>query len=660
MTTEMLDPRVGAWLDAGPQAAPPIAFDEIMSAVATTAQEPRRARVGGRVLPFTRPRLLLVAAVIVAATATGAYLLRDTIADIASPQRDPSGLLYPFPETRTTVERSGGPAVDAEPVPITTLTREGAWVIVASCTGGGTMTVDVWDRSIVYEGGTAGPEAMPNDRLPVPCDGIPASMRVATINAFSGDDGVELQHEVVLVPQAGQSWRVAVGEVTDLEGAPSFPALETGDGALVLNDLIEPLLVRSRTGGGIGLQVPTGVTTITALVQCLGDPVTISLHDGTALGTLDCMDPGVTHRLDATAEDGMSLLTASDGFTWVRLAAEAVPAAAAQRPEAPVLPDGLADVRFAEGDQSNVAFGTLGGNIQTVLPVGASPAGAAAGDVVVLGRSDGTGGALELWSLSEAAAQRTIATVDDGAFFGAWVDPTHEQVFYGVIERVGDEQAGSIHRVGFDGTGDVVITSAQPIERATFAQQVLAVDESAFVVEWCLDGTCERAIYDTATGEIRRVNPAGSVPCDLLGAIDGRLVLATAAACDGPDPRTIVSQALDGSDTVTVGEGLASGRVVDTTDGPAVVLFDHADETRTTISIAPLDGSGVRELWAAEHEPGFQYSPSSVRLPPGDWILVGGPVGDTPGYAAMGRPIPVLLNVLTGERIELPNLPHSE
>jgi hypothetical protein len=659
MTTERLDPRINVWLDAGPVGAPPVSFDAIMAAVDTMAQEPRRPRVGGRVLPVTGPRLLLVAAAVLVAVAASGYVLRDEIARVAMP-RDPSSLLYPYPETQTISERSGGPAVDSEPVLITTLKQEAAWVVVASCTGGGSMTVDVWDRSVVFEGGTEGPEAMPNDRLPVSCDGAPASMRVATLNAFGGDDGVELHHEVVLVPQAGQSWRVAVGEVTDLEDAPSFPALETSDGALVLNDLVEPLLVRSQTGGGIGVQVPAGVTTVTALVQCLGAPVTISLHDGTALGTVDCTDPAVTHRLDAPAEDGMSLLTASDGFTWVRLAAEAVPPAAAQRPEAPALPDGLADVRFAEGDQSNVAFGTLGGNIQTVLPLGASPAGAAAGDTVVLGRADGTGGSLELWSVSDAAKLRTIATVDDGAFFGAWVDPTHEQVFYGVIERVGDEQAGSLHRVGFDGTGDVVITAAQPIEQATFAQQVLAVDDSAFVAHWCLGGTCERTVYDTETGGIRRTNPAGDAPCDLIGAVDGRLVLSTTAACDGPDRRAIVSQALDGSDMVTIGEGLAGGRVVDAADGPGVVLFDHVGETRTTISIAPLDGSGVRELWTAEHQPGFQYSPTSVRLPAGDWILVGGPVGDTPGFAAMGRPIPVLLNVVTGERIELPNLPYSE
>ena len=659
MTNETLDPRINAWLDAGPGAAPRVAFDAIMAAVDTMAQEPRRPRVGGRVLPFTRPRLVLAAAVVVAAVATGAYLLRDTIADVATPPRDPSSLLYPYPETRTIVERSSGPSVDAEPVSIATLKREAAWVVVATCTGGGSMTVDVWDRSVVFEGGTEGPEAMPNDRLPVTCDGTPASMRVATLNAFEGDDGVELQHEVVLVPQAGQSWHVAVGEVTDLPEAPSFPALDTTDGALVLNDLVEPLLVRSQTGGGIGVQVPVGVTTISALVQCLGAPVTISLDDGSSLGTVDCTDPAVTHRLDAPAENGMSLLTASDGFTWVRLAAEAVPSTTAQRPEAPPLPDGLADVRFAEGDQSNVAFGTLGGNIQTVLPAGASPAGAAAGDMVVLGRVDGPGGSLELWSVSDAAMVRTIATVDEGTFFGAWVDPTHEQVFYGVIERVGDEQAGSLHRVGFDGKGDVVITAAQPIEQATFAQQVLAVDDSAFVAQWCLGGPCERTVYDTETGGIRRMNPTGDVPCDLLGAVEGRLVLATATACDGPG-RRVVSQALDGSDTVTIGEGLASGRVIDAADGPAVVLFDHVGETRTTISIAPLDGSGVRELWTADDEPGFQYGPSSVRLPAGDWILVGGPVGDTPGFAAIGRPIPVLLNVVTGERIELPNLPHSE
>ena len=62
----------------------------------------------------------------------------------------------------------------------------------------------------------------------------------------------------------------------------------------------------------------------------------------------------------------------------------------------------------------------------------------------------------------------------------------------------------------------------------------------------------------------------------------------------------------------------------------------------------------------SEHESGFDPRLSNVRLPAGDWILLAGPVGDTPVLASIGRPVPVLLNVVTGERIELPNLPSSE
>ena len=76
-------------------------------------------------LPVTRPRLLLAAAVLLVAVATGAYLLRDGATDVATPP-DPSSLLAPFPDARVVVEREGGPAADVDPVSIATLTSDRA------------------------------------------------------------------------------------------------------------------------------------------------------------------------------------------------------------------------------------------------------------------------------------------------------------------------------------------------------------------------------------------------------------------------------------------------------------------------------------------------------------------------------------------------------
>ena len=43
-------------------------------------------------------------------------------------------------------------------------------------------------------------------------------------------------------------------------------------------------------------------------------------------------------------------------------------------------------------------------------------------------------------------------------------------------------------------------------------------------------------------------------------------------------------------------------------------------------------------------------------MPDGDWVLLAGPVGDTPG-GGTGASGPVLLNIATGEKVELRNLP---
>ena len=122
---------------------------------------------------------------------------------------------------------------------------------------------------------------------------------------------------------------------------------------------------------------------------------------------------------------------------------------------------------------------------------------------------------------------------------------------------------------------------------------------------------------------------------------------------------TVVAEDLDGGPPSTLREGRTSGVLVYTSAGPAVVLFDAVGDMRTSISIVGLDGSAPRDLGTVEHESGMGPRPSSVRLPAGDWILLAGRIGDTPGMRAVGRPMPVLLNVMTGERIELPNLPHS-
>ena len=92
--------------------------------------------------------------------------------------------------------------------------------------------------------------------------------------------------------------------------------------------------------------------------------------------------------------------------------------------------------------------------------------------------------------------------------------------------------------------------------------------------------------------------------------------------------------------------------------GPVVVVAE--DRTDQTIyRVIDLDGTKARELARIDHPGWIAPLPADLRLPAG-WVLLGGPLADTPGNRNVGRAIPRLLNLATGELIELVNLPHSD
>ena len=652
MTEMQLDPRATSWLDVGPSRAPGDSLAAIMTAVETTPQRrPRlRLRFGShRVLLSTRGAVLAAAAVlIVAVAAVGGLVFRDPILDVVAPPPEPGDLLYAFPDTRSILELSGGPATADELVVVGSLPMDGAFVIAAACAGGGEVDVEVWNRSIEYGPDATEADRQPEHRLAVPCDGAVAHMNVTTVQMASANN------EVVVAADAGTTWRVEVGQVRALGSAPTFPALSVSDGALVLMEL-DDTLTFSQPGPGIGIQVPEGATTVTALVQCTGDPVTVTTSAGGAPAVIPCDDPAITHRFEIQGAQYASLNAGTDGFAWVRMAAESAPGSPAARPQAPALPAGLAEVWFAEGDGENVAFGRLGDRSQTVLRVDGAQVGVAGGDHVAIARSDGDVSVLELWSMPDAEAVRSLATIVDGQVFGSWVDATHEQVFYGVVNGV----TGEWRRVAFDGSGDTLVANTG-LGGISFAQEVLAADDGLFLAQWCpLIGSCQRAIYDSVTGEVRQVSAGASPVCRLLGVAERQLV-AVAPGCDATrEEFRIEAAGVDGGAPVTIADGSTTeGHVIDGPDGARVVLSRDSG-TRTTISVVGLDGTGAMELATFEHEEAMGPRPSPIRLPSNDWILLATAVGDTPGMASIGRPMAVLLNVVTGERIELPNLPYS-
>ena len=647
MNDSMLDPRTAAWLDEGPTGAPAGSFGSILAAVAAAPQEHPKLRLAGRPLRFTPRMALAAAAVVVAVTAVGGIALREPILDVLAPQHEPADLLFGFPQTRTILERSGGPEAADRTVVIGTLPKDEAFVIAASCTGSGQMRAEVWDRAVQYGPDVTEADKQPMKRLTVPCDATVTTGGFATVATASDS------MEVTLDVPAGTTWRAAVGQVKGGLEEPAFPALAMTDGTVLMIDA-PPVLVFGRHGPGVGLQQPPSGALVTVLVQCLGDPVTVTTDAGTPPVRLECADAAVTTRIAVPVSGAADVHAGTDGFAWVRMAAVA-PAGGgpAGRPTAPPMPAGISGVGFAEGDGQNVAFGALGSNTETVVRVPESLVGQAGGDHVAIAQADGSGGStLELWSMADAVALRTLATVADGSIFGSWVDATHEQVFYGLTKVAGTFEW---RRVAFDGSGDVVIAEGPLGVRAAHA--ALAADDKQFVAEWCpLVGSCERAVYDAATGDTARHQLSGGIGCSILGVIDGRIV-ETGPSCDAPPAEgRVTAQALDGSSSVTLLDGWADGRVIAATAGPQAILAQDAG-TRTTISAVALDGTGVREIASFDHEPGMGPRLSPVRLPAGDWVLLAGPLGDTPGGASASGIGPRLLNVVTGEQLELVNLP---
>ena len=100
--------------------------------------------------------------------------------------------------------------------------------------------------------------------------------------------------------------------------------------------------------------------------------------------------------------------------------------------------------------------------------------------------------------------------------------------------------------------------------------------------------------------------------------------------------------------------------VVDTSEGPKFVLGGPVGSIEAdgmdwdVIDVTTKSTSRIDET-AADGSPLFT---ADVRLPGGWILLTRGGLGDFPWQRAADRPVPVLVNLVTDERIELVNLPH--
>jgi hypothetical protein len=660
MSEQVLDPRMGDWLADGPVRAPVGSFEAILAGVEGATQDRPPLRLAGGAVRVSPQRLAMAAAVVVAVTAAGGYLLRDPIQDALAPEHAPGDLLYAFPETRTILAADGGPTDAVTRTVVGRLPDGGAFVIAVACTGDGEVAVEVIDTQMQGWLDESGEPAVPEPyrRLVVPCDDRIATTTYHTLDPQLGEDGLEVQ----VAADAGVTWRAAVGELRDPPSEPAFPSVNPAEGDLLLAES-QALLANGPPESAGGIYVDAGsARSVTILVQCLGDPITIWSDlgqpsvTGEPIERVTCDDPGrtVSVKIDTTGQ--FDARGVSEGFTWVRLAATVPQDGTPTRPEAPPLPAGIADVLFADRDRENVAFGSLGGNTQTVVRIDEAGSGRPGGGHVAIARPDGSGGTvLELWSIADAAPVATLATIEGADVYDSWVDPTHEQVFYGTVSGLG---VGEWRRVAFDGSGNTLVAST-PIAGLREAKAVLAIDDAQFVAQWCpLIGSCERAVYDAAAGEVTRTTRSDEGMCDLLG-VGGAKVVVRSPACDGsPDEQRILAEDLATGATTELLQGVAYGSVFLGSAGPQVLLV-RPGELESVIEVVGLDGSGRREIARLDQESGLTPSVSPLRLPAGDWVLLAGYLGDSPTQAVQ-TPIPILLNVVTGEQIELRNLPGGE
>jgi hypothetical protein len=650
MNDATFERRTQAWLQSGPTDLPAGAHSQLVAAIDGIAQERQPIRMLRRDVSMSTLRLAAAAVVVVAVAGAGVWV-RTSQPDVAGP-RDASHVLFAFPETRTVLEQSGEPGPDRTTVELGRLPVGSAFVIAGSCIGGEPLAVNLLYASTdtaASPGSRTQPARDPHASVAVPCDGSVHHERITTM-----DQPRELAFDVVVSIPATTEWQVAIGEYVELGAAPTFAQMAPPDGWYVVMDA-PVVLVASQTG--IGIQTPPNATTIAVVVHCSGDPLELTVAGEVVRSNVECSDPNTATRIEVAAIPlGFDVIASTSGLTWVHLGAEADGQMGSIRPTAPALPEGYADIGFAEVDGQHLSIGRLGSNVQSAIFAPGAQTGAADGDFVAVAiRAESGVTRVELWSIDGAAAIRSLAEVPAGAVvFRTWVDAAHEQAYYGVSRA---DSSAAWHRVAFDGTEDTVIATAKDM---VLADERLAGDGGTFLVEWCAaSGPCERTVVNTGTGSVETLRIDGDRTCEIIDVIGDQLVARSAPTCIEPERGAITIQDLDGGERRALVGNAVRGEVVRTTAGDRFVYWQPGDE-RTTYHSVRLDGADPAVVATIEH-PGTPELPAGLhRLPAGDWIILGAPFGDTPNNAGVSRAVPRLLNVLTGEVVELVNLPHSE
>jgi hypothetical protein len=442
--------------------------------------------------------------------------------------------------------------------------------------------------------------------------------------------------------------------------ASDLPPIEGTEGWWVLWQT-GPTDMRPDDGVETMFGVPPEVTTLGVLVRCSGaGEVRVALYQMADLrspaaeGEVACPTGQAAERLEFPIPEGagLALVASTDAPVRAALYAEGDSEPVWTYPSAPPLPAVVADTPYAWASTDYVAVGTLGSNRQKLIRASTDfrwPI--AAGDHVAFGDKTPSGTSLRLASVSGGRIVGTLAEVPpDRLIERTWVDAENGQVFFVVGNEA--DNAVDLERVGLDGSGRRVVAS---VPAGSTVAYELALDSSVFVVDSCRRrGDCSRLVVDAATLEVTEFDlELDREICNVVGATDGLVLVEAGISCSISGADRTLAMRLDGSESRVLDFSLlefgGSARLVRTTAGPHVVGGRHVVDLS--------DGSEVRVL-----EPGeiLDAAWPYLRLPP-DWVLfVPFPgLADFPRARAgmTGQP-PVLVNVLTGDSIEMVNLPH--
>lgn len=622
----------------------------------------------------TRTRWLVAAAIGALAVAGASAILADVLdgPSVAAPPTpsatarpslpEPDALLAGFPDATVRLEHAVGDAAgptgprSTHSLPATLpaieigrLRFEGPFVIGVACLGDGDILVEISTPRL----------DVPYTQAHGPCNGMPihSEYLAPPIDPASPGD------VITVTVDASASWRLAIGTYpADLSTPPTFAPIAVTDGWHLVADGGTQLLTAESPRTGIRINVPTGATAVAVMLQCQGDgPVTLTAV-GVVPAEVACGSSTPTRRIELPAIGGGSLslgATAGDKRAWVRILVEANAPIADRYPPAPKMPTDLALTPYVAPDQNVIGLGTLGADRQTIVEIQHATPGRPAGDRVPVSVSnEETGSRLDLLAVPSGEVIRTVATMPWPSFiFDSWIDPSHDQVYYAVAR----ETAVEFHRVSAEGKGDVLLAAVGEDQTTGFTA-ALALDDSIFVIDWCTAAqACTRVIVDGQTGGVRTLGRTGDAVCRIVGVAAGTLVATSREVCREESATDLIAVPVAGGRPMVLASdtagGLTAGVVVATRTGLQAVIDVATGETGSDVAIIDVVTGQLTPL-TVETETGGHLMPTRLRMPPG-WVLMSsGMFGDFPWQRSFDRPAPVAVNLDTGQRIELVNLPH--